>query len=219
MSAALIGSDYVALVFDGAGPQQRLPVRLAGHGGKGGRHQQHAGTGTGQLAVELGKAQIITDREAEGTKGRVHQHRRLPRAEGLRLTVATVIVRHIHVEQVDLVVMAPELTAWVKHQRAGVDMVGICDGGRHGSGHQPDAVIAGPFSQLLLDGRCSAQIGAGAGAYCLGTIQIALSFAKQGKVLRQQHQQRPLFGQGRQFSDDLRPVILPVTARYQLYCG
>lgn len=120
------------------------------------------------------------------------------------------IVRHIHVEQVDLVVVAPELTAWVKHQRAGVDMVGTCDGGRHSPGHQPDAVIAGPFSQLLLDRALT---------YGLGPIQITLPFAKQGEVLRQQHQQRPLFGQGRQFGGDLLPVILPVTARYQLYCG
>lgn len=111
-------------------------------------------------------------------------------------------------------VVAPELTAGVKHQRAGVDMVGICDGGRHSCrhspGHQPDAVIACPFSQLLLDRALT---------YGLGPIQITLPFAKQGKVLRQQHQQRLLFGQGRQFCGDLLPVILPVTARYQLYCG
>ncbi len=219
VSAALIGSNYVALVFDGASPQQRLPVRLAGHGGKGGGHQQHASSGSGQLAIQLGKAQIITDREAKGTKGGVHHHRRLAGAEGLRLPIATVIVRHIHIKQVDLVVVAPELTAWIKHQRAGVDMVGTGDSRRHGTGHQPDAIIAGPFSQLLLNGRGFAQIGAGVGANRLGTIQIALTFAKEGKVLRQQHQQRPLFGQGGQLGGDLLPVILPVTARYQLYCG
>ncbi len=141
VGAALIGCNNVALVFDGTGPQQRLPVRLAGHGGKGGRHQQHAGTSSGQLAIQLGKAQIITDREAKGTKGGVHHHRLLAGAECLRLPIATVIVRYIHIEQVDLVVVAPELTAWIKHQRAGVDMVGTGDGGRHGTGHQPDTVL------------------------------------------------------------------------------
>ncbi len=190
-------------------------MRLAGHGGEGGRHQQHAGAGAGQPAVQLGKAQIITDREAEGTKRGVHQHRLLAGAEGLRLPVAAVIVRHIHVEQVDLVVVALALAAGVEHQGTGVDMVGTGDGGRHGPGHQPDTVVTGPFGQLLLDRRCSAQ----SGTYGLGPVQIALSLTKQGEVLRQQYQQRPLPGQQGQLGGDLLPVILPVTARYQLYCG
>ncbi len=212
MGAALIGGHHVALVLDGAGPQQGLPVRLAGHGGEGGRHQQHAGAGAGQPAVQLGKAQIITDREAEGTKRGVHQHRLLAGAEGLRLPIAAVIVRHVHVEQVDLVVVALALAAGVEHQGTGVDMVGTGDGGRHGPRHQPDTVVTGPFGQLLLDRRCSAQIGGGIGAYGLGPVQIALPLAKQGEILRQQHQQRPLLGQQGQLGGDLLPVILPVTA-------
>jgi len=89
-----------------------------------------------------------------------------------------------------------------------MDMVGTVNSGRHSPGHQPDAKVAGPLGQLLLDRRCAAQIGANR----LGAIQIALPLAKQGEVLRQQHQQRPLGWQGRQLGGYLLPVILPVTA-------
>ncbi|MNP67399.1 hypothetical protein D3C76_1632300 [compost metagenome] len=52
-----------------------------------------------------------------------------------------------------------------------------------------------------------------------GVVQIALAFAKQGEVFRQQHQQGARFGQGRQLGGDLLPVILPVPTGHQLYCG
>ena len=89
-------------------------------------------------------------------------------------------------------------------------MIGPGDGGGHGPGHQPDAVLAGPLGQLGLDGAITDR---------LGPVQVALTLAKQGEVLRQQGQQRPPGRQRGQLGGDLFPVILPLTARYQLYCG
>ncbi|MNG21732.1 hypothetical protein D3C84_1061320 [compost metagenome] len=120
------------------------------------------------------------------------------------------VVRHVHVEQVDLVVVALELAAGIEHQGAGVDMVGTGDGGGHGPGHQPDPVLPRPGGQLGLDGPLTQG---------LCPVQIALALAEQGKVFRQQHQQGALPGQRRQLGGNLCPVILPVTARDQLYGG
>ena len=63
--AALRGGENKAAVFDRAGALQHVPMCFAGLPGKGGRNRQEGCAGFGQRAVQRGKAQIVTHRQAE----------------------------------------------------------------------------------------------------------------------------------------------------------
>lgn len=61
----LVGGEYVALVFDGAGLQEWVPVVAAGGQGEGGGNGENVGVLVDQGAVEFGKAQVVADRQAD----------------------------------------------------------------------------------------------------------------------------------------------------------
>src|SRR5271154_2996181 len=57
----LTRSDDESLILNRPRAHQNFPMRLAGWVGKGAGYRDHCGPQRGQLAVELGKAQIVTD--------------------------------------------------------------------------------------------------------------------------------------------------------------
>ena len=64
------GGDHVALVLDRARPQQHLPVRRAGRVGERRRHREQVARRLHQGAIELGKAQVVADAQADAHAGR-----------------------------------------------------------------------------------------------------------------------------------------------------
>ena len=67
------GKDEAA-VLDGAGAHQHMPVRRAGLARERGRDGQEIRAGLGQRAIEVGKAQIVADGQAQRTPGQLGQH-------------------------------------------------------------------------------------------------------------------------------------------------
>ena len=102
------GRDDVGEVLDGAGPQQHLPVGLAGALGEGGRDREHPRAPPGELAVELGEAQVVADRKADAVRnGRAATTSSSPGHHDLRF-LQVLHARQVDVEQVDLAVRRRE---------------------------------------------------------------------------------------------------------------
>ena len=93
-------SENKALVLNRARTQQQLPVGLTGGRGEIGGHAEHGGSGGRMGAVQLRKAQVVTDRHAETQTQCVAGHRPIARVCGGRFTVLVAV--HGHVKQVDL---------------------------------------------------------------------------------------------------------------------
>src|SRR5262245_61727955 len=72
--ARLRGGQDKAAVFDGPRAKQHVPVRLAGGPGEGGGNSQKIGTGLGQGAIELWKAQVIANRETQDPPRQLSHH-------------------------------------------------------------------------------------------------------------------------------------------------
>src|SRR5690606_40908188 len=68
----LVGGENVTLAFDGPGPQQHLPVGGAGDGGESRGYHYKLGTLVAQRQVELGKAHIVTDGQAQPPDRCIH---------------------------------------------------------------------------------------------------------------------------------------------------
>src|SRR5262245_35104552 len=101
--APLRGRSHVTLVFDRAGAQEHVPVVLARVQREGRGHEQELGAGAGQLTVELGEAQVVTDRQTDLETGDTDDVRDIARTRARRLAQGSAI-REVYVEQVDLVV-------------------------------------------------------------------------------------------------------------------
>ena len=69
--ADLVGRDHVDLILDRAGAQQDVPVVLAGAEREGARDQDRARARRDEPAEELGEAQVVADREADGAEARM----------------------------------------------------------------------------------------------------------------------------------------------------
>src|SRR5881394_2053344 len=63
MRSALRRRNHVGLVLDGAGAQQRFPVRLPGRHGESRRHEEYVALA--ETAIELGKTHVVANREPE----------------------------------------------------------------------------------------------------------------------------------------------------------
>src|SRR5262245_10229887 len=72
--AGLRGGQDKASVLNGAGADQHVPMRLAGRLGEGGGNGQEIGTGLGQGAIKLRKAQVIANRQTQDPPRELGQH-------------------------------------------------------------------------------------------------------------------------------------------------
>ena len=101
--ADLVGGDHERLVLDRAGAQQDLPVLARGGERERGGHGEDARAAGGELAVELGEAQVVTDAQAQlDAVGGRREHDLVARLVGLRLAVDA--AADLDVEHVDLAV-------------------------------------------------------------------------------------------------------------------
>ena len=75
MRAALSGGEDETAGLDRTRAQQHLPMGLAGRHGKRRGDRDQAGTGLGKVAIEAGKAQVVTDRHRQTAPRRVRQNR------------------------------------------------------------------------------------------------------------------------------------------------
>ena len=65
MGTDLVGGDHERLVLDRSGAQQRLPVVARRRQRKRRRQHDHARAAHGEDPEQLGKAQVVTDRQAQ----------------------------------------------------------------------------------------------------------------------------------------------------------
>ena len=175
--AALCGRDDVALVLDRAGAQQQQPVRQAGGVGERGRHEQHVARRAHQAAVQLGKAQVVADRQAGAPAALLEGDRRVARLEHARLVVGFLAV--VEGEQVDLVVAGQARAV------GAVDAAGVAHAARRlrrdrqRAADQRDAVLARGVGQEALDRA----VAVGLGDVELGVV----AQAHQAEVFGQRH--------------------------------
>ena len=117
MIAGLGRGQHVAAGLDGAGAQQRFPMRGAGDGAERGGNRQDLRARRGQGAIQMRKANVIADRQAQNAKGGLGQHGAVARADG-RGFAKGLGLRDLHVEQVDLVIARGDLSVRPDQQRA-----------------------------------------------------------------------------------------------------
>ena len=99
---ALADRQHVALVLDCPGAQQDLPVGAAGGFGKGSRNHQQVDFA--QPPVQLGKTQVVADRQPDPRKRRVSKATGTWPGSIVALSLALAIL--LETEQVNLVVAA-----------------------------------------------------------------------------------------------------------------
>ena len=85
--ADLSRGNHPGQVFHGPGLQQGVPVRAACRYGKSGRHGENFGSCFSQVSVQFGKAQVITDRDAQRKAVSGHGKRAVPRCNIARLLI------------------------------------------------------------------------------------------------------------------------------------
>src|SRR6185436_2608486 len=74
---ALRRREDEAARLDGAGAQQRVPMRLAGLSGEGRRHREERRAGFGQRAIERGETYVVADRQPDPAPRQIRDHGRL----------------------------------------------------------------------------------------------------------------------------------------------
>ena len=111
------GASTYALVLDRAGAQQQLPVRLAGRVGEGRRHAQQVAGRLHQRAVQLGKAQVVADAQADAQRRRPAAPPAALPASSTRAFVV-LLAAVVEGEQVHLVVARGQRAVGREDQRA-----------------------------------------------------------------------------------------------------
>jgi hypothetical protein len=112
MLADLVGGDHEGLVLDRACAKKDFPVIARRRDGERGGDRDDARAPHGEDAVELGEADVVTDREAElDAGGRVREHDLIARVLDVGLAVG--VSADFDVEHVDLAVDSAQLTAGI----------------------------------------------------------------------------------------------------------
>src|SRR4029453_4837422 len=136
MRPTLRRGQYVALVFDGAGSQQQVPMRSAG--GRRERRGHEDQCEIAETSVELGEADVVAYRQAYTTAGKLDCDGLRSRFDRAALVVALVLVRER--EQVDLVVARHAGTVRSIDEACATHARRTAAGERPGAAGQPDAV-------------------------------------------------------------------------------
>ena len=115
--AALRRGEDEAAGLDGAGAQQRVPMRLAGLSGEGRRHREERRAGFGQRAIERRKTHVVADRQPDAAPRQVRDHGGLARlvVGGLAIALAA---GQIDIEHMDLVVAGEQIAVGPDQERA-----------------------------------------------------------------------------------------------------
>src|ERR1700752_4790118 len=98
MFSALRGRNPETTIFNCARPQQHMPMRLSCGGGKGRRNTEQLSTTFCQCAVEVRKAQIITNGQSYATPGKIGCYRLCAGCNRVRFPIAFT-GRKIDIEQ------------------------------------------------------------------------------------------------------------------------
>ena len=114
MGPTLGGREHITLSLDGPRANQHVPMRRAGHRGKGRRCGNQLRAGGTQFTVQLWKSQVVTHRQADSTDGCVRHHHTTAISIVIGFAITPTIVRHIHVEQMQLVVARHRFAAVVR---------------------------------------------------------------------------------------------------------
>ncbi|CAM2144754.1 hypothetical protein PT2222_160149 [Paraburkholderia tropica] len=183
--AALRRGEHVALVLGRAGAQQDLPVRAARGVRERRRHDhQRAAVRAAHAAVQLGKAQIVADRQAHAAERRIEGLHLGAGPDGARLVER--FGAFLEVEQVNLVVTRALRAARVEHER-GVEHAGFLGRfQRQRAADDPYAVALRGIGEKTLDR-----------AVAVGFADrelVGVLVAHEAEVLRQQHELRALRG-------------------------
>jgi hypothetical protein len=147
MVAALRRGNHVGEVLDGARADQRFEMSAPGRGGERRRHHDDVDVGHG--AVQLGKAQVVADRQADAAERAVDDDDLVAGLDQLGFLVA--LVAEVEPEQVDLVIARHLLAAFVIHQAAVAHLVRRVGLQRHRAADQPDFVFLRHARQKSLD--------------------------------------------------------------------
>ncbi len=89
----LRGGEHEAAVLDGAGAQQRVPMRFAGLFGEGRGHREERRAGFRQRAIQRREAHVVADRHAEPAPRQVGDHSGLARLIVGGLAIAFAVCR------------------------------------------------------------------------------------------------------------------------------
>ena len=103
MGAALRRRDDEAARFNGAGPQQHMPMRLTAGKGKGCRYRDHVGAGPRKRAVEMRKTNIIANCQANSDTAAFGEDQPVAGGKMIRLAIASSIT-NIGIKHVNLVI-------------------------------------------------------------------------------------------------------------------
>ncbi|MNP47418.1 hypothetical protein D3C76_1414700 [compost metagenome] len=120
MRAALGSREHITLGLDGPRTNQHIPMRRAGHRREGRGRGNQFRAGSAQFTVQLGKAQVIADRQTDPANRCVRHDQTAAISIVIGLTVTATIVRHVHVKQVQLVVARHCFAMIIDQQRTGV---------------------------------------------------------------------------------------------------
>ena len=103
MHASLRCGEHKAAGLDGAGAQQRVPVRCTGVSREGGGHGEERRTAFGERAIQRRKAHVVTDRQTNPAPGQVGDDGGFARliVGGFAIALAA---GQVDVEHMDLVV-------------------------------------------------------------------------------------------------------------------
>jgi hypothetical protein len=107
----------IRAVLDRPGAQQHLPVVAPGPLSEVGGHGQDLGAGQGKRAVQLGEAQVVADRQAQGRPDDLGGDQSMPSGHARRLGVTGPVIDG-DVEQVELAVERRDGTVGRDQRRA-----------------------------------------------------------------------------------------------------
>jgi len=122
MHPALGGRQQITLGLDGPCANQHIPMGGAGDRGEGRGRGNQFSPRRAQLAVQLREAQVVTHRQAQAADRRIRHHNVAPESIVIGFTIATARVRHVDIEQMQLVVAGDDLAMLIDQQRAGVGL-------------------------------------------------------------------------------------------------
>src|SRR5450830_165045 len=203
--AALRRRQHITLVFNRAGAQQQLPVRLAGGVGK--RRRYHNQRAIAHGPVQLGKTQVVAHRQANLAERRLEALDVVAVDDGARFVIR--LFAACKTEQMDLVVTRHAPACGIIDQR-GIEHLAIFPGNhRQRAADQPDLVLARQRRHEILDL---------AGIDLFGVVEFDFFMhAHDGPIFRQQDELRALLLRLRDQPGGGGKVLFDLGRRHHLY--
>jgi hypothetical protein len=102
-----------------------MPVRGARYGRERGGNRENGCAIVHEDPIQLGKTQIVADRQPDAPCRCVGRHRLVPRIHRVRLAIGLFPVRQVDVEEVDLAINGSSVAAMVHNDAGAVDALGL----------------------------------------------------------------------------------------------